>query len=82
MKQERTREGVRLLPWAILTMNSQENSSIGCTPHELFHGACPAWFFKTPSPVDYKSPVGEWLEHKQDLANPARANPTHVQECE
>ena len=38
MKQERTKDWVCLLPWAVLTMNSQESSSIGYTPHELFHG--------------------------------------------
>ena len=36
MKQERTKDWVRLLPWAVLTMNSQESSSTGYTPHELF----------------------------------------------
>ena len=29
MKQERTRDWVRLLPWAVLTMNSQQSSSTG-----------------------------------------------------
>ena len=82
MKQERTKDWVRLLPWAVLTMNSQESSSTGYTPHELFHWGLSAWFFKTPSPEDYKSPVGDWLEHTQDLANPARANLKHVRERE
>ena len=48
MRLERTKDWVRLLPWAVLTMNSQESSSTGSTPHELFHGGRPAWFFKTP----------------------------------
>ena len=77
MKQERTKDWVRLLPWAFLTMNSQESASTGYTPHKLFHGGHPAWFFKTPLPQDYKSLVGDWLEHSQDLANPARANLKH-----
>ena len=38
MKQERTKDWVRLVPWAVLTMNSQRNSSTGLTPQELFHG--------------------------------------------
>ena len=63
-------------------MNSQESSSTGYTPHELFHGGRPAWFFKTPFPEDYKSPVGDWLEHRQDLTNLARANLKHVPERE
>ena len=82
MKQERTKDWVRLLPWAVLTMNSQESSSTSYTPHELFHGGCPAWFFKTPFPEDCKSPVGDGLEHRQDLANLARANLKHVRELE
>ena len=48
MKQERTKDWVRLVPWAVLTMNSQRSSSTGFTPHELFHGGRPAWLFKTP----------------------------------
>ena len=42
MKRERTKDWVRLLPWAVLTMNSQQSSSTGYTPHELFHGGRPA----------------------------------------
>ena len=82
MKEDRTKDWVRLLPWAVLTMNSQESSSTCYTPHELFHGGRPAWFFKTPFPEDYKSPVGDWLEHRQDLANMAKANLKHVRERE
>ena len=61
MKQERTKDSVRLVPWAVLTMNSQRNSSTALTPHELFHGGRPAWFFKTPFPEAFKSPVRDWL---------------------
>ena len=82
MKQERTKDCVRLLPWAVLAMNSQERSSTGYTPHELFHGGRPAWLFKTPFPEDYKSPVGDWLEQRQDLASRARANLKRVRERE
>ena len=65
MKQERTKDWVRLSPWAVFTMNSQRSSSTGFTPHELLHGGQPAWFLKTPFPEDFKSSVGHWLEHKQ-----------------
>ena len=82
MKQRLTKDWVLLLPWAVPPMNSQESSSTGYTPHELFHGGRPASFFKTPFPEDYKSPVGDWLEHRQDLANLARANLKHVRERE
>ena len=74
MKQECTKDWVRLVPWAVLTMNSQRSSSTGFIPHELFHGGRPAWFFKTPFPEDFESPVGDWLEHKQSLANQAGTN--------
>ena len=77
MKQERTKDWVRLVPWAVLSMNSQRSSSTGFTPHELFHGGRPAWFFKAPFPEDFKSPVGDWLEHKQSLANQAGTNLRH-----
>ena len=61
MKQERTKDWVRLVPLAVLTMNSQRSSSAGFTPLELFHGGRPAWFFKTSFPEDFKSPLGDWL---------------------
>ena len=57
-------------------------SSTGFTPHKLFHGGRPAWFFKTPFPEDFKSPVGDWLEHKQSLANQAGTNLRHVRDRE
>ena len=37
MKQKRTKDWVRLMPSAVLTMNCQRSSSTGLTPHELFH---------------------------------------------
>ena len=82
MKQERTKDWVRLLPWAVLTINSQRSSSTGFSPHKLFHGGRPAWFFKTPFPEDFKSPVGDWLEHRQCLANQARTNLRHIRDRE
>ena len=45
-------------------------------------GEDPAWFLNTPFPEDYKSLVGDWLEHKHDLANSARANLKPVRERE
>ena len=69
MKEERTKDWVRLLPLAVLTMNSQERSATCYSPDERFHRGRPARFFKTPFPDDYKSPVGDWLQHRQDLAN-------------
>ena len=74
MKQEHTKDWLRLVPCPVLTMNSQRNSSTGFTLHELLHGRRPAWFFKTPFPEDFKSPVGDWPEHKQSMANQAGLN--------
>ena len=82
MKQERTKDWVRLVPWAVLTMNSQRSSSTGLTPHELFHGGQPAYLFNTPFAEDFKSPVGDWLEHDQSLANQAGTNLRHIHDHE
>ena len=82
MRQERTKNWVRLVPWAVLTMNSQRSSSRGVSPHELFHGGRPAWFFKALFPEDFKSPVGDWLEHKQSMANQAGTNLRHIRDRE
>ena len=82
MKQERSKDWVRLVPLAVLTMNSQRSCSTGLTPHELFHGGRRAWFFKTPFPEDFKSPVGDWLEHKQSMANQAGTNLRHIRDRE
>ena len=59
MEQERTKDWVRLVPWAVLTMTAQRSSSTGFSPQELFHGGRLAWFFKTPLLEDFKSPVGD-----------------------
>ena len=56
MKEERTKDWVCLLPWGVLTMNSQGSFSAGHTPQELLHGERPAWFFKTPFPEDDRNP--------------------------
>ena len=82
MKQERTMDWVRLVRWAVLTMNSQRSPSTGFTPPELFNGGRPAWFFKTPFPENFKSPVRDWLEHKQSLANQAEINLRHIRDRE
>ena len=35
---------------------------------------------KPPFPEDFKSPVGDWLEHKQSLAKHAGTNLRHIRE--
>ena len=66
----------------MLTMNSQRSFSTGFTPHELFHGGLPAWFFKALFLDDLKSRVGDWLEHKQSMANQAGTNLRHISDRE
>ena len=78
MKQECTKYWVRLVPWAVLIMNSQRSSSTCFTPHELLHGGRPAWFFRTFLSDDFKRPVGDWLEHKQSMANQAGTHLRHI----
>ena len=68
MKQEDTNFWVRFLPRALLTLNSQQISSNSYAPHESSHGGRPMWSFKTPFLGHHKSPAGDSLEHKQDLA--------------
>ena len=82
MMQERTKDWVRMLPSAVLTMTSQRSLSTGLTPQELFHRGRPAWFFSTPFPEDFKSPVGDWLQHKQSMANQAGTKLRHIHERE
>ena len=82
MKQERTKVWVRLVPWAGLSMSSQRSSSTDFSLHGLFHGGRPAWFFKTPFPEDFKTPVENWLEHKQSMANQAGTNLRHIRDRE
>ena len=59
MKQECTKDWVRLLPWAVLGMNSQKSSSTRCTSHELFHGRRVACCFATPFLEDFNSLIGD-----------------------
>ena len=82
MKQERTGDWVRLLPWAVLTMNLQRSSSKVFPPHKLFHGGWSAWFFNALLREDFKSPFGDWSEHRQSLADQAKINLRHVSERE
>ena len=46
----------------------------------LLNGGRPAWFFSTPFPEGFKSPVGDLLEHKQSMANQAGTHPRHVED--
>ena len=82
MTEERTKDWVRLLLWAVLTLNSHRSLSTGFSSHKLCHGGQIAWFLNTTCPDYFKSPIGDWLEHKQSLANQAKTNLGHVCESE
>ena len=82
MEQERPKDWIRLVRWAVLTMNSRRSSSTGFNPHGLFDGGRPAWFIETPFPEDFKSPVADGLEHKKSMANQAGTNLRHIHERE
>ena len=66
-------------------------SALGSADHELtgelFYGFHPPrtvpWrttclVLQTSFPEDFKSPVGDWLGHKQSMANQAGTNPRHI----
>ena len=63
-------------------MNSQRSSSSGFTPHELFNGGRPAWFFQNRFPEDFNDAVGNWLENKQSMASQAGTNLRHIRDRE
>ena len=70
---------VRRAPGSLLCGSSSHSAAVR---HDQFHGVHLTWFFKTPFGEDYKSLVGEWQKHRQDLANLARAGLKHVRELE
>ena len=49
MKQQSTKHRIRLLPWAVLTMNSQRSSGTACTPTNCLMGGVWRGFSKPPS---------------------------------
>ena len=78
-KTERTRDWMRLLPVISLMMNSQESSTTGYSPHELFMGR-PVWFLHAPYPEDSYSTVGRWVKELQDKVDKAKAMLQRVRE--
>ena len=78
-KTEGTKDWVRLLAVVSLTMNSQESSATGYSPHELFMGR-PVWFLHAPYPEDSYSTVGKWVKEHRDKVNKAKAMLQSVRE--
>ena len=82
MKQERTKDWVRLLPWAVLTMNPQRSSSTGFGAPRAVSWGTTCLVLQNPFREDFKSPVGDGLEHKQSMANQAGTNLRHIRDRE
>ena len=80
-KTERTKDCVRLLAVIFLTMNSQESSATGFSPHELFMGRPPC-FLHVPYPEDAYSTVGKWVREQQDKVDKVKAMLQRVGECQ
>ena len=78
-KTERTKDWLRLLPVISLTMNSQESSATGYSPHELFMGRA-ARFLHASYPEDSYSTVSKWVKEQQDKVDKAKAMLQRVRE--
>ena len=72
---------MRLLLVISLMINSQESSTTGYSPHELFLGR-PAWFIHAPHPEDNYSSVGSWVQEQQAKMDKAKAMLQRVRECQ
>ena len=77
----RTKDWVKLVPIVAQTMNAQVSSATGMCPHELIHGTKP-WSFHAFFPEDLESPVGQWSNRLQHLAETARSLLSKVRERE
>ena len=78
MEQEHTKDLVHLLPQAVVTMNCRTEFPNWLYAPQIFPRGASCVAFQDPFPGDYKSPVGDCLERKQDPANLAGANPKYV----
>ena len=71
MAQEKGRNWLRVLPYAIYLMNNQVSTRTGCSPHELFFGR-PGFHMEVPTPQDVNPKVKEWMEKQAALAGTAK----------
>ena len=68
MAQEKGRNWLRVLPYAIYLMNNQVSTRTGFSPHELFFGR-PGFHMEFPTPQDANPKVKEWMEKQATLAS-------------
>ena len=82
MNQERIKDWVRLVPWPVLTMNSQRSSSTGFTPNRAVSRRTTCLVLQKPPSRGLQEPFGDWLEHKQSMANQAGTKLRHIRDRE
>ena len=71
MAQEKGRNWLRVLPYAIYLMNNQVSTRTGFSPHELFFSR-PGFHMEFPTPQDANPKVTEWMEKQATLASKAK----------
>ena len=71
MAQEKGRNSLRVLPYAIYLMNNQVSTRPGYSPHEPFFGR-PGFHMEFRTPQDANPKVKEWLEKQAGLASKAK----------
>ena len=72
MLNEKSRNWLRLVPYAIYLMNNQVSSRTGFTPTELFLGR-PGFNFEFPCASEGNPKVDEWLTEQKRIADLCRS---------
>ena len=81
MAQEKGRNWLRVLPYAIHLMNNQVSTRTGVSPHELFFGR-PGSHMEFLTPQDVNLKVKEWMEKQAALASKAEKLLQRIEERE
>ena len=71
MAQEKGRNSLRVLPYAIYLMNNQVSTHTGYSPHKLFFGR-PGFHIEFPTPQDANPKVKEWVQKQAALESKAK----------
>ena len=71
MAQEKGRNWLRVLPYAIYLINNQVSTRTGYSPHELFFVRL-GFHMEFPTPQDANPKVKEWMEKQAALASKAK----------
>ena len=81
MAQEKGRNWLRVLLYAIYLMNNQVSTRTGFSPHELFFGR-PGFHMEFPTPQDANPKVKEWMGKQATLASKAKELLQRIRERE